>query len=156
MFTTIVRRRTTQPVRRFHTLPGGSAVPAAAPAPVLLLPGQGGYRPGVLSPEEARQTAGTLRRVAAASAAVGGADVVDLLTDPGAPSLADLVATAPERLHLAIFSTEIVAAEALRRALRAARAARRPQPSASSRPSPWPARSTSRAASPASPPATAP
>ncbi|GAB3686393.1 hypothetical protein GCM10028814_26800 [Angustibacter aerolatus] len=86
-------------------------MPAAAPAPVLLLPGQGGYRPGVLSPEEARQTAGTLRRVAAASAAVGGADVVDLLTDPGAPSLADLVATAPERLHLAIFSTEIVAAE---------------------------------------------
>ncbi|WP_329791297.1 acyltransferase domain-containing protein [Lentzea sp. DG1S-22] len=81
-----------------------------APAnPVFLFPGHGGYLPGGLQ-EFTDDFAGlpsVLERITAASRAVGGPDIAELLTDRAAPTLRSLVDDDPGRLHLAIFATEL-------------------------------------------------
>ncbi|MGW4776146.1 acyltransferase domain-containing protein [Streptomyces filamentosus] len=75
----------------------------------VLFPGQGAYLPGALAPlaeDEplVRETLGTLD---AAAVRLGRTAPSRLLLDERAPSLADLVATAPADLHTALFAAEI-------------------------------------------------
>ncbi|MEU3402041.1 acyltransferase domain-containing protein [Streptomyces filamentosus] len=75
----------------------------------VLFPGQGAYLPGALAPlaeDEplVRETLGTLD---AAAVRLGRAAPSRLLLDERAPSLADLVATAPADLHTALFAAEL-------------------------------------------------
>lgn len=75
----------------------------------VLFPGQGAYLPGALAPlaeDEplVRETLGTLD---AAAVRLGRTAPSRLLLDERAPSLADLVATAPADLHTALFAAEL-------------------------------------------------
>ncbi|WP_143570308.1 ACP S-malonyltransferase, partial [Streptomyces acidiscabies] len=76
---------------------------------VVLFPGQGAYVPGALSAlAEAEPVVGeVLAEVDLAAAGLGHRPVSRLLVDTGAPTLGELVASAPQDLHLAIFASEM-------------------------------------------------
>ncbi|WP_416971683.1 acyltransferase domain-containing protein [Streptomyces sp. 4F14] len=76
---------------------------------VVLFPGQGAYVPGALSAlaESGPVVREVLSEVDRAAARLGRGPVSGLLLDTGAPSLGELVAGAPQDLHLAIFASEI-------------------------------------------------
>ncbi|MFM9442204.1 acyltransferase domain-containing protein [Streptomyces acidiscabies] len=76
---------------------------------VVLFPGQGAYVPGALSAlAEAEPVVGeVLAEVDRAAAGLGHRPVSRLLVDTGAPTLGELVASAPQDLHLAIFASEM-------------------------------------------------
>ncbi|KND28099.1 acyltransferase domain-containing protein [Streptomyces acidiscabies] len=76
---------------------------------IVLFPGQGAYVPGALSAlAEAEPVVGeVLAEVDRAAAGLGHRPVSRLLVDTGAPTLGELVASAPQDLHLAIFASEM-------------------------------------------------
>ncbi|MEU9853716.1 acyltransferase domain-containing protein [Streptomyces sp. NPDC047974] len=73
-----------------------------------MFPGQGAYLPGALGPlaEDEPLIHETLRELDAAAARLGRSAPSRLLLDERAPSLADLAATRPADLHLALFAAE--------------------------------------------------
>ncbi|MEU9558714.1 acyltransferase domain-containing protein [Streptomyces fumanus] len=82
----------------------------------ILFPGQGAYLPGVLAEraDQVPEAARTLEAIDEVVTAEGREAVGPLLLDRDAPSLADLLADDTDRLDLAIFAVNAVAAELLR------------------------------------------
>ncbi|MET8981906.1 acyltransferase domain-containing protein [Streptomyces sp. NPDC004539] len=79
------------------------------PRRVVLFPGQGAYVPGALAAlAETEPSVGeVLTEVDRAAVRLGRGPVSRLLLDTGAPTLGELVTSAPQDLHLAIFASEI-------------------------------------------------
>ncbi|WP_063755136.1 acyltransferase domain-containing protein [Streptomyces achromogenes] len=80
-----------------------------------MFPGQGAYLPGVLADRAAHvpQAAHTLEAIDEVVTAQGHAPVAPLLLDRDAPSLQDLLESDSDRLDLAIFAINAVAAQLL-------------------------------------------
>ncbi|MEU2503417.1 acyltransferase domain-containing protein [Streptomyces sp. NPDC007863] len=74
----------------------------------VMFPGQGAYLPGALGPlaEDEPLVHETLRELDAAASRLGRGAPSRLLLDERAPSLADLAASRPADLHLALFAAE--------------------------------------------------
>ncbi|WP_353940137.1 acyltransferase domain-containing protein [Streptomyces sp. HUAS MG91] len=78
----------------------------------FVFPGQGAYVPGLLAgfPEEYPDVAGMLREIDAVSAGHGHRRISELLLDPRAPRIEELLAGSPESLHLCIFALSLAGA----------------------------------------------
>ncbi|MGW0605913.1 acyltransferase domain-containing protein [Streptomyces sp. NPDC002640] len=78
----------------------------------FVFPGQGAYVPGLLAgfPEKHPEVARILREVDEISAGHGHRRVSDLLLDPAAPRLDELLEQSPETLHLCIFALSLAGA----------------------------------------------
>lgn len=78
----------------------------------FVFPGQGAYLPGLLAgfPEEYPQVREVLRQMDDVCAEYGHPPVSGLLLDTGAPRIEQLLADAPELLHLAIFAASLAGA----------------------------------------------
>ncbi|MFE2914002.1 ACP S-malonyltransferase [Kitasatospora indigofera] len=74
---------------------------------VLLLPGQGGYTPGIFAGESDPEVAEVLRVVDRVAGEFGHPGVSGLLTEPGAPGAAELVRTDSFALQLAVFAAGV-------------------------------------------------
>jgi MGT family glycosyltransferase len=85
------------------------------PRHAYLFPGQDAYVPGVLAAARQRSSrvGEVLERIDRAATAAGARPVSALLTDASSLPLADLADLDPARLHLAVFATEVAAAEVL-------------------------------------------
>ncbi|MFF5475024.1 acyltransferase domain-containing protein [Streptomyces achromogenes] len=81
----------------------------------ILFPGQGAYLPGILADRAAcvPQAAHTLEAIDEVVTAQGHAPITPLLLDREAPSLQDLLESDSDRLDLAIFAINAVAAQLL-------------------------------------------
>ncbi|MEU6157839.1 acyltransferase domain-containing protein [Streptomyces sp. NPDC047130] len=78
----------------------------------FVFPGQGAYVPGLLAgfPEKYPEVARILREVDEVSAGHGHRRVSDVLLDPAAPRLDELLEQSPETLHLCIFALSLAGA----------------------------------------------
>ncbi len=78
----------------------------------FVFPGQGAYVPGLLAgfPEQHPEIAGILQEVDEVAAAHGHRPVSELLLDPRAPRIEELLDQSPEALHLCIFSLSLAGA----------------------------------------------
>ncbi|MFD0262830.1 ACP S-malonyltransferase [Kitasatospora indigofera] len=74
---------------------------------VLLLPGQGGYTPGIFAGESDPEVAEVLRVVDRVAGEFGHPGVSGLLTEPDAPGAAELVRTDSFALQLAVFAAGV-------------------------------------------------
>ncbi|MGW1136635.1 acyltransferase domain-containing protein [Streptomyces zhihengii] len=83
-----------------------------SPRIAFVFPGQGAYVPGLLAgfPEQHPEVAHILQEVDEVAAAYGHRPVSELLLDPRAPRIEELLEQSPEALHLCIFSLSLAGA----------------------------------------------